>query len=61
MKKLINTLLLIDKYCQSMKMTGEARPSQTETAEKPELSVSVIPVEESKEEKTMMLSSSLAE
>ena len=38
-------------------MTGEAKPSETEAAES-ELSVSMIPVEGSKEEeKTMMLSS----
>ena len=42
-------------------MTGEARPSETEAAERSELSASVISVEESmEEEKTMMLSSALA-
>ena len=45
-----------------MKMTGEAIPSETEAAKKSELSVSVIPVDKSKEEeKTSMLSSALAE
>ena len=58
-KKLINTLALTYKHCQSMRMTGEAKPSETEAA-KSELSLSVIPVEESKkEEKTLMLSSAL--
>ena len=62
MKKLINTLVLTYKHGQSMRMTGEARPSETEAAEKSQFSVSVIPVEESKkEEKTLMLSSALAE
>ena len=43
-------------------MTGKARPSETEAAENSELSVLVIPVEESKEEeKTLMLSSAQAE
>ena len=43
-------------------MTGEARPSKTKAAEWSELSVSVIPVEENKEEeKTLALSSALAE
>ena len=43
-------------------MTDEARPSETEAAERSELFISVIPVEESKEEKkTMVLSSALLE
>ena len=62
MKKLINTFVLTYKHCQSMRMTGQAKPSETEAAKKSELSVSVIPVEESKEEeKTLALSSALAE
>ena len=45
-----------------MRMTGEARQSETEAAERSEISASVISVDESKEEeKTMMLSSALAE
>ena len=53
--------LLTYKHYQSMRMTGEAKPSETEAAES-ELSVSVIPVEESKEkEKTLVLSSALVE
>ena len=45
-----------------MRTTDEARPSETEAAERSELSASVIPIEESKEEeKTLMLSSALAE
>ena len=55
---LINTLTC--KQCQSMRMTGEAIPSETEAA-KSELSVSVITVEENKEdEKTVALSRALA-
>ena len=62
MKKLINTLVLTYKYCQSMRMTGKARPSETEAAKRSEVSASVIPVEETKEEeKTLMLSSALSE
>ena len=50
------------KHCQSMKMTGETRPSETEAAEKSELSVSMIPAEKSKEEeKILMLSNALEE
>ena len=56
MKKLISTHVLACKYCQYIRMTGEAKPLETEAAES-ELSVSVIPVEKSKEEeKTLMLS-----
>ena len=61
MKKLIETLVLSYKHYQSMRMTGEAKPSEAEEAES-ELSVSVIPVEESKkEEKTFEQLSALAE
>ena len=43
-------------------MTGETRPSETEAQERSELSASVIPIKESmKEEKTMIISSSLEE
>ena len=59
MKKLIKTLVLTYKHCQFMRMTGEAKPSETEAAES-ELSVTVIPVEENKEEKkTLALSSAI--
>ena len=62
MKKLVNTLVLTYKHCQTMRMTGEVRPSKTEAAERSKLFASVIPVEENMEgEKTMMLSSALAE
>ena len=62
MMKLIKILVLTYKYCQCMRMTGEARPSETEAAERSELSASVFSVEEDKEEeKTLMLSSALAE
>ena len=45
-----------------MKMTGEARPSEKDTAEKSELSVSVILIEESKEkQKTLVLLRALVE
>ena len=61
MKKLISTLVFTYRYCQSMRMTGEAKPSEAEAAES-DLSLSVIPVDESKEEeKTLVLSSVLAE
>ena len=61
MKKLINTLVLTYRYCQSMRMTGEAKLSETEAAES-ELSASMISVEESKkEEKTSVLASALVE
>ena len=62
MKKLINTHVLAYKHCQFMKTTGEARPSETEAAEKSELSVSMISVEESKEDtKSLMLSIAFVE
>ena len=61
MKKLINSYVLTQKHCQSMRMTGEAKPSETEVAEF-EFIVSLIPVEKSKEEqKILRLSSALAE
>ena len=61
MKILISTLALIYRHCQSMRMTGEAKPSEAEAA-KSELSVSVIPVDDSKkEEKAWALSSALTE
>ena len=45
-----------------MRTTGEARPSETEAAERSEFSALVILVEESKEdEKTLMLSTALTE
>ena len=57
MKKLINTISLTYKHCQSIRMIGEARPSKTKAAERSELSASEISVEDSKEEeKTLMLS-----
>ena len=60
MKKLIGTLALTYRCCLSMRMTGEAKPSEGKSPES-ELSVSVIPVDESKRnEKTMVLSSALA-
>ena len=49
MKKQINTLVLTFKHCQSTRTTVEARPSETEAAERSEQSASVVPVEESKE------------
>ena len=62
MKKLINTLVLTYKYCHCMRMTDKAKLSETEAAESSELSTSVIPLKGSKkEEKTLMLSSALAE
>ena len=61
MKKLINTLVLTYKHCQSMRKTDEAKPSEADAVES-ELSVSAIPIEERKEEeKTLMLSSALAD
>ena len=39
MKKLVNTLVLTYEHCQSIRMTGEARPSETEEAERSEVSV----------------------
>ena len=61
MKKLINNHVLTYKHCQSMKMTGKAKPSETEAAES-DFSVSVVPAEESKEEeKTLASSSTLTE
>ena len=60
-KKLISNLELTDQHCQSMRMNSEAKPSEAKAA-KSELSVSIIPVDESKkEEKTLVLSSVLAE
>ena len=45
-----------------MRMTGEARPLETEEAERSELSASAIPVEDSKEEEeTLMLSTAFTE
>ena len=45
-----------------MRITGETKPSETEAAERSKLSLPVITVEENKEEeKTLMLSSALAE
>ena len=62
MKQLTNALILTSQHCQSMRMTNEARPSETEAAQKAELSVSVIIVEESKEEeKILMMSSALGD
>ena len=62
MKKLINIFVLTYRYCQSMRMTGKARPSEKEAAKRSELYASVIPLKESKEEeKTLMLASALAE
>ena len=43
MKKLLSTLVLKYKHCQSMRMIGEAKPSEIEAAES-EVSVLVIPV-----------------
>ena len=58
-KKLISTFSLTHRYCQSKRMTGEAKPSEEEATES-ELSVTVISVDKSKEEeKTLALSSSL--
>ena len=57
MKRLKNALVLTYKHC-----LDEDIPSETEAAERSELSTSVIPVEQSKEEKmTLMLSSALTE
>ena len=61
MKKLISTLALTYILCQSMRMTGEAKPSEAKAAES-EFSVTVIPVDKSKKvEKMLALSSALAE
>ena len=60
-KKLISTLSLTLQHCHSMKMISKAKPSERK-AEESDLSVSVIPVDESKEEeKTLALSGALAE
>ena len=61
MKKLISTLAMTYRHCQYMRMTGDAKLSKS-TAVEFELSASVISVDKStKEEKTLMLSSALAE
>ena len=46
MKELLNTHALKYKSCQSMRMTGEAKPSETEAKES-DFFVSLIPVKES--------------
>ena len=58
MKKLISTLALTCRHCQSMRMTGEAKPSEAEATES-ELSMSVIPFNENKKEETILVLSSL--
>ena len=59
MKKPISTLVLTYRHCQSMRMT-KAKPSEAEAAES-EFSLSVILVDERKEEaKTLVLSNALA-
>ena len=59
--KLISTLSLTYRHCRSMKITGEAKPSEAEAAES-ELSASLTSVDErKKEEKSLVLSSDLAE
>ena len=61
MKKLINTLALTHRHCLSIRMMCRVKPSEEKSPEY-ELSVSVIPVDESKKkEKTLALSSALAE
>ena len=60
MKKLIKPLPLTYGYHQFISITGKAKPSET-VAAKSELSVSVILVDESKEEEmTLVLLSTLA-
>ena len=52
MRKLINILVLTYKHCQSIRMTGEAKPSEKKTA-KSELSVSEIAVEKRGNKRTI--------
>ena len=62
MKQLTNALVLTSQHCKSVRMTNEARPPEMEAVEMSEFSVSVIPVEESKEEeKILMMSSALGD
>ena len=61
MKNLINAIVLTYRHCHSRRMTGKAKPSEAEAALS-ELFISMIPVDESnKKEKTLALSSALAE
>ena len=60
MKKLISFCALTNKHCVSTKMTSEAK-SQDEKSPESEISVSVIPVDESKKEGKDSLELSRAE